>query len=42
MVINVEIENEIDEIISILPAYNKITLKNFNNAKCLMAYYKIN
>jgi hypothetical protein len=42
MVINVEIENEIDEIISILPAYNKITLNNFNNAKCLMAYYNIN
>jgi hypothetical protein len=39
IIINVELEKEVDEIMSNLPLFNKITLTTFNNAKLLMAYY---
>jgi len=42
LVINVEVEKELDEIISKLPPYNMISLTTFRNARYLMAYYNIN
>ena len=42
IIINVELEKEIDEIMSNLPLFNKITLATFNNTKLLMAYYNNN